>query len=91
MASEILPILTLAALVAALAGSGAAYQGNPKGKRWRCVIPTATFVVVALGAAFVTGFLNGRDMMDVETGRMVMIGALLVVTVFCAFFFFRHR
>ena len=91
MASDILSILVFASLIATIAGSAATYQGSPKGKRWRCVIPIAAYVVVGLGTAFVTGLMTGGKMIDVETSRKVMIGALIVVTIFCSYFFFKYR
>jgi hypothetical protein len=91
MASDILSILVFVSLIAVVAGSAATYQGSPAGKKWRCVIPIAAFIIVGLGTAFVTGLMTGRKMIDVETSRMVMIGALVVVTIFCSVFFFKHR
>jgi len=91
MASQILPILLFVSLIAAVAGSTATYQGSPKGKKWRCVIPLAAYVLVVFGAVFVTGFMTGRKMIDVETSRIVLIGVSLVVTAFCSYFFFKYR
>lgn len=91
MSADIVGILLFVSFIAAVAGSTVTYQGSPKGRRWRCVIPIAAYVFGVFGAAFVTGLMTGRKMIDIETSRMVMIGVSLVVTAFCSFFFFKYR
>ena len=89
--AQFLPILIFVSLIAAIAGSAATYQGSPKGKKWRCVIPLLIYVVVVLGAAFVTGFMTGRRMIDVETSRVVMLGALVFASVSGGAFYLKYR
>jgi hypothetical protein len=91
MTSEILPILVFASIISVIAGCAATYQGNPKGRKWLCVIPLAAYVVVGLGAAAALGFMTGRRMIDVETSRQIFIGVLVLVTAFCSFFFFKYK
>jgi len=89
--AQFLPILIFVSLIAAIAGSAATYQGSPKGKKWRCGIPLLVYVIVVLGAAFVTGFMTGRRMIDVETSRVIMVGALLLASMSGAAFYFKYR
>ena len=89
--AQFVPILIFVSLIAVVAGSAATYQGSPKGKKWRCATPPLVYVIVVLGAAFVTGFMAGRRMIDVETSRMVMAGALLLASMSGAAFYFKYR
>lgn len=91
MSGNVLPVLVLTACVSTLGGAAAAYQGSPKGKKWKFVIPIVVLIVFLFVAAGVLASLTISKQLDVETGRMILMGLCALITAFNIYFFLKHR
>lgn len=80
-----------AALISSAIASIVTYQGNPKGKKWKFIIPIGACFVVSGGVALVLGIMTGRQIIDVQTSRNIFFAACILVTTFSASVYFKYK
>lgn len=85
-----LGVLVAASLLAVVIAGAVTYQGNPKGRKWLCLFPIATYPVLGLGTPFILGILTGRGIIDIEVSRLAMSVACVAIISICTYFSYKY-
>lgn len=90
MNADDLGVLVGASLFAVVIAGAVTYQGNPKGRKWLCVLPLATCPVFMLGAPLVLGVLTGLGVVGIEVSRWGMGIACVATISVCSYFAYKY-
>jgi hypothetical protein len=88
--AENLSMLVGASLFAVVIAGAVTYQGNPKGRKWLCLLPLSTYAVFGLGSPIILAILTGQGVIDVETSRLAMSWVCIAIISICAYFSFKY-
>lgn len=80
-----------AALISSVIASIVSYQGNPKGKKWKFIIPLGAYFIGAGGVAFVLGIMKGLQMIDVQMSRNIFFVFCVLITAFSVSVYFKYK